>query len=248
MLLARMTNTSPGFVVAFPPRVGDIAGMKSYGQFCPIAKAAGILAERWTLLVVRELMFGSRHYNDIRRGVPKMSPTLLAQRLKQLEDAGVVERVRGAHDNYAEYQLTRAGSELRPVLMSLAAWGHHWAFTGFSRQDLDAGFLMWSIRRSVSAELLPKTRTVIQVQFSDRVPLRHWWLIIDNGEVDLCIKDPGHDVDLLLCTNLMTLTKYFDARLSLTEAKATGQFRLQGSSELIRSFGKLLRRPAEQRG
>jgi hypothetical protein len=112
---------------------------------------------------------------------------------------------------------------------------------------LDAGFLMWSIRRSVSVELLPKTRTVIQVEFSDRLPLRHWWLIIENGEVDLCIKEPGHDVDLLIYTNLMTLTKYFDARLSLTEAKATGQFRLQGSSELIRSFGKWLRRPAENR-
>ena len=221
--------------------------MKTYGQFCPIAKAAEILAERWTLLVVRELTFGSRHYNDIRRGVPKMSPTLLARRLKQLEEAGVVERVRRSSGDHAEYRLTQAGVELRPVLMSLAAWGHHWGFGGFSRQDLDPGFLMWSIRRSVNAALLPQTRTVMHVEFSDRVPQRHWWLIVKKDEVDLCIKDPGHEVDLILYTNLMTLTKYFDARLSLTEAKATGHFKLLGSSELIRGFGHWLRRPSENR-
>jgi len=221
--------------------------MTTYGQFCPIAKAAEILAERWTILVVRELMFGSRRYNDIRRGVPRMSPTLLVQRLKQLERAGVIQRLKGENERQPEYELTRAGLELRPVLMSFAAWGHRWAFDGFSRQDLDPGFLMWSIRRCVSVALLPQARTVIHVQFSDRISLRNWWLVIENGAVDLCIKDPGHDVDLYVYTDLLTLTSYFDNRLSLGEAKATGRFKLHGSSELIRGFGSWLRRPSENR-
>lgn len=221
--------------------------MKGYGQFCPVAKAAEILAERWTFLVVRELLFGSRHYNDIRRGVPRMSPTLLAERLKQLEKVGVIERLSGAADRGVEYQLTEAGLELRPVVLQLAAWGHRWTYTKFRRQDLDAGFLMWSIRRGLRIALLPAARTVIYVEFSDRVPLRRWWLVVEAGEADLCMKDPGHEVDLCLYTNLITLTKYFDARITLAEARSSGQFRLLGSDALIRSFGQWLGRPSDHR-
>jgi len=221
--------------------------MKSYGQFCPIAKAAEILAERWTLLVVRELMFGSRHYNDIRRGVPRMSPTLLAQRLKLLEKSGVAECLRSANDHSVEYRLTEAGLELKPMLMLLAAWGHRWGYNKFARQDLDPGFLMWGIRRSLNTDFLPRTRTVIYVEFTDRVPLRRWWLVVEDGEADLCMKDPGHEVDLCLYTNLITLTKYFDARISLEEAKASGQFKLLGSSGLVRGISQWLGRPSDQR-
>ncbi len=221
--------------------------MKGYGQFCPVAKAAEILAERWTFLVVRELLFGSRRYNDIRRGVPRMSPTLLAERLKQLEKAGVVERLSGAADYGVEYQLTEAGLALRPVVMQLAAWGHRWTYNKFGRHDLDPGFLMWSIRRSLKVAFLPRARTVIYVEFSDRVPLRCWWLIVEDGETDLCMKDPGHEVDLCIYTNLLTLTRYFDNRVSLVGAKSTGQFRLQGSNELIRSISQWFGRPSDQR-
>ena len=118
----------------------DIGSMKGYGQFCPIAKASEVLAERWTFLIVRELLFGSRRYNDIRRGVPRMSPALLAARLKQLEGVGVIERVSGAGRG-VEYQLTEAGHELKPLVMQLADWGHRWTYTKFRREDLDPGFL-----------------------------------------------------------------------------------------------------------
>ena len=130
----------------------DIGSMKGYGQFCPIAKASEVLAERWTFLIVRELLFGSRRYNDIRRGVPRMSPALLAARLKQLEGVGVIERVSGAGRG-VEYQLTEAGHELKPLVMQLADWGHRWTYTKFRREDLDPGFLMWSIRRNLELAL-----------------------------------------------------------------------------------------------
>jgi DNA-binding HxlR family transcriptional regulator len=222
--------------------------MKGYGQFCPVAKASEILAQRWTILVVRELLFGSRRYNDIRRGVPRMSPTLLGQRLKELEEVGVIRRLPGAVDGGVEYKLTEAGLALRPVVMQLAAWGHRWTYSGkFRREDLDAGFLMWSVRRCLKIGLLPRVRTVIYVEFSDRVPLRRWWLVIESGEADLCMKDPGHEVDLCLYTNLMTLTKYVDARITIAEATSSGQLRLQGSSELIRGISQWLGRPSEQR-
>jgi DNA-binding HxlR family transcriptional regulator len=224
----------------------DIGSMKGYGQFCPIAKASEVLAERWTFLVVRELLFGSRRYNDIRRGVPRMSPGLLAARLKQLESVGVIERVSGAGRG-VEYQLTEAGQELKPLIMQLADWGHRWTYTKFRREDLDPGFLMWSIRRNLELAFFPPhVRTVVYVEFNDRVPLRRWWLVIEAGEADLCVKDPGHEIDLYLYTNLITLTKYFDVRITLAEAKSTGQFRLLGSSALIRSVSKWLGRPSAQ--
>ncbi len=220
--------------------------MKGYGQFCPVAKASEILAQRWTFLVIRELLSGSRRYNDIRRGVPRMSPTLLGQRLKELEKVGVIERLPGAADGGGEYQLTEAGLALRPVVMQLATWGHRWTYTKYRREDLDAGFLMWSIRRCLKTALLPRGRTVVYVEFSDRVPLRRWWLVVEAGEADLCVKDPGHEVNLYLHTDLITLTKYFDARMTLAEAASSGRFRLQGSSELIRGIGQWLGRPADQ--
>jgi DNA-binding HxlR family transcriptional regulator len=218
--------------------------MKGYGQFCPTSKAAEILAERWTLLVVRELLLGSSRYGDIQRGVPRMSPTLLAKRLKQLEQAGLVVRVVKNGDSNVEYRLTEAGRDLEPMMEKLAEWGYRWVNHKLSREDLDPGFLMWGIRRNLVIEALPAARTVIYVEFTDGRPPRRWWLVIADGEVDLCIKDPRHEIDLYVRTDLLTLTRFFDCRISLAEAKTSGCMRVHGSTALIRTMKQWFGRPA----
>jgi DNA-binding HxlR family transcriptional regulator len=218
--------------------------MKGYGQFCPISKAAEILAERWTLLVVRELLLGSLRYADIQRGVPRMSPTLLAKRLKQLEQAGVVVRVHKSGTRNIEYHLTEAGRDLEPMMGKLAEWGYQWVNHTLSRDDLDPGFLMWAIRRNLVIKALPATRTVIYIEFSDGRPPRRWWLIITDGEADLCIKDPGYEIDLFVRTDVLTLTLFFDCRISLADAKSSEHMKLHGSTVLIRTIKQWFGRPA----
>jgi DNA-binding HxlR family transcriptional regulator len=134
--------------------------MKGYGQFCPVAKAAEIVAERWTPLVLRELLCGSRRFSDLHRGLPLMSPTLLAQRLEQLEDAGIVRGVPRPHGRGREYQLTEAGEELRPLIDRLGEWGQRWARAKIDRGDLDAGLLMWDIHRRVDVDAQAPARLV----------------------------------------------------------------------------------------
>lgn len=160
--------------------------MKSYGQFCPLAQATQLLCERWTLLVVRELLAGSTRFNALQKGVPLMSPTLLSERLKRLATAGVIN-LSGSKGNYT-YNLTSAGLELRPVVELLGAWGHRWSRSNLSKRDLDAGLLMWDMRRSVNPAIFPKHRIVVQFEYPDaQKGGRVWWLVSENGEIDLCL-------------------------------------------------------------
>lgn len=152
--------------------------MHGYGQFCPVARGAEVFGERWTPLVVRELMCGSTRFNDIRRGVPRISTTLLVQRLRKLEEIGVVARVGAAGSS--EYRLTPAGEELRPLVLALGHWGARWIGSRLKRDQLDVGFLMWDIRRFAHRELFPQERrTVVQFRFNDaRQGERIWWLVV----------------------------------------------------------------------
>src|SRR5690242_14121552 len=147
----------------------------TYHQFCPVAKAMELLDERWTMLVVRELLLGSRRFNDLRRGVPRMSPTLLSKRLHELTAAGLVER--RSTDGEVGYALTAAGEELRPVVEAIGAWGMRW--TGrLGDRDLDPKLLLWDMHRSVDAEALPAGRTVLQFSFPELAGrARTWWLV-----------------------------------------------------------------------
>lgn len=204
----------------------------SYRQFCPVAMAAEVLCCRWTLLLVRELMLGSVHFNDLRRGVPRMSSALLAKRLKELEAAGVVERRPPLHAGDAhEYHLTQAGQELRPIVEAVGVWGQRWVTTEATLRHLDANLLMWDIRRNVQPDPAPAARTTIQFIFSDRPPTeRNYWLVVEPGrEVDLCTVDPGFDVDLYVATDLRTLTEVWLGYIDLAHAKDRGAVRLTGS-------------------
>ena len=182
-----------------------------YKQFCPLAMAAQLLCTRWTMLVLRELMAGSTRFNDLRRGVPKMSPTLLSQRLKELEAAGVIKRRPAESEtrNF-EYQLTDAGKDLRGVVETMGFWGQRWIETNSSlkKKNLDVSLLMWDMRRNLKPSPLPKKRTVINFLYPELpASKRSWWLVVEaDGDVDLCWADPGFEVDLYVSTDLRTMT------------------------------------------
>jgi DNA-binding HxlR family transcriptional regulator len=210
--------------------------MKGYGSFCPVAKAAEILAERWTLLVLRDILLGSRRFNDLRRGVPKMSPTLLAKRLQTLVDAGILER-RPSLDRHAwEYCPTRACEDLRPVIESIGHWGQRWVRSMLTRDEIDPGALMWYIHRHFVTDCLPAGRVVISIELTDVKRMKRWWLVAQNHEVDLCLEDPGHEVDISLVTDLLSLTQIYMGDLSLERARSKGKVRLEGPSALTRSM------------
>ncbi|ESY29951.1 helix-turn-helix domain-containing protein [Mesorhizobium sp. LNJC391B00] len=180
-----------------------------YKQFCPLSMAAELLCTRWTMVLLRELVAGSTRFNDLRRGVPKMSPTLLSQRLKDLEAGGIVERTEIATEKGVfEYRLTEAGRDLRPVVEAMGFWGQKWIEARLSLKNLDPSLLMWDMRRNLNPSPLPDGRTVIQFLYHDLpASKRSWWLIVEKqGEVDLCWYDPGFDVDLYVSTDLCTMT------------------------------------------
>jgi DNA-binding HxlR family transcriptional regulator len=214
--------------------------MLNYGQFCPVARAAEVFGERWTPLVVRELICGSTHFNDIRRGVPRISTTLLSQRLRKLEQIGVVERVRVPGG--AEYRLTAAGEGLRPIVLALGHWGARWIGSGLKRDQLDVGLLMWDIRRFARRELFPaERRIVVQFRFADaRTGERAWWLVVENGEVDLCRDDPGHEVTLIVESSVRTLTEIWGGDLLPDEAVARRAVRVLGSARDARNIWRWL--------
>ncbi|MCF2530219.1 winged helix-turn-helix transcriptional regulator [Yinghuangia soli] len=204
----------------------------SYYQFCPVAKAMELLDERWTLLIVREMVAGSSRFNEIRRGVPRMSPTLLSKRLITLVRAGLVERV--ADGSEVRYELTEAGRELRPVVEALSAWSVRWVGE-LGDVDLDPKLLLWDMRRSVDGSAVPDGRTVVRFNFPD-VPakLRDWWLVISGGEADLCDADPGFDVTVTVTASLRRLIEVWRGDLAWSDALRSGGVSVHGPEELRR--------------
>lgn len=207
----------------------------SYQQFCPVAMAAEVLCTRWTVVLLRELIAGSTRFNDLRRGVPRMSPALLSKRLKDLEEAGIVRRVASpVEPGVLEYHLTRAGRDLRSVVESIGIWGQHWVEAQLSLKNLDPSLLMWDMRRNLDATPIPKRRCVIQFLYHELLAARrHWWLIVAPGEeVDLCSVDPGFEVDLYVATDLRTMTGIWMGLTTVREAIAGDKMTLTGERQL----------------
>ncbi|HSK38365.1 MAG TPA: helix-turn-helix domain-containing protein [Arenibaculum sp.] len=210
---------------------------QSYGQFCPVAMAAEILCSRWTMVLLRELVAGSTRFNELRRGVPRMSPALLSKRLKELEEAGVLERVPGGGQGGSEYRLTDAGRDLRGVIESFGIWGQRWVQSQPSLRNLDPSLLMWDMRRNLDPTPMPDGRCVIQFLYPELPHARrHWWLIVERGEVDLCSVDPGFDIDLYVVTDLRTMTAVWMGLASLSREVEAERVQLTGSHELARSM------------
>jgi DNA-binding HxlR family transcriptional regulator len=213
--------------------------LSGYGQFCPVAKAMELLDERWTLLVVRELLMGSRHFNDLRRGVPRMSPALLSKRLRTLTRAGVIERRDDA--NRVSYVLTDAGKELRPIVEALGRWGTRWV-PELGDEDLDPHLLMWEIHRGIDLDAVPDATTVLKFGFSD-VPrsARNWWIVITPHDVDLCDFDPGYGINAAIESDLRTLSEIWRGDIRWNNALRSGQLRLTGPQHLRRAVPRWLK-------
>ena len=207
--------------------------MSSYGQFCPIAKAMEVLDERWTLLVVRELLLGSRHFNELRRGNPKMSPALLSKRLRRLERAGVVRRrVVGGRSTY---ELTESGLELRGVVDALGAWGARWV-GDLGEEDLDPHLLLWDVRRTIPVEDWPRGRTVVAMRFGDVAPtVSRWWICVLGDEVDICDVDPGVEVVATVHTSLRTMTEIWRGDRGWGDAIRTGRVEVEAPTVVARA-------------
>lgn len=220
--------------------VGSIPlSQTSYQQFCPVAMTAEILCTRWTVVLIRELIAGSCRFNDLRRGLPRMSPSLLSQRLKELETSGIVARAPcAAEPGVFEYRLTQAGEELRPIVEAFGVWGQRWIDTEVSMQHLDVQLLMWDVRRNLNPAPMPRRRCVILVQYPELSPtLARWWLVVDpETGVDLCSIDPGFDVDLYLATDLRTMTSVWMGHSTVKQALAGRSIQLTGDSALAASF------------
>ncbi|GGX77071.1 HxlR family transcriptional regulator [Litchfieldella qijiaojingensis] len=212
-----------------------------YGQFCPVAMASEVLGTRWTILVVRELLCGSHRFNDLRRGLPHISPALLSKRLRELEALGVVRRQADPNTGTPLYELTEAGEELRPVIMSMGSWGQRWLESQLSMKNLDPSLLMWDMRRNLNPTPLPRHRVTIQFLYHDVTRGQaKWWLVIDNtseeGSVDLCKKDPGHDVDLYVVCDLRSMTAIWMGLMTVREAIDSGRLKLTGDRKLQASI------------
>lgn len=215
----------------------------SYGQFCPVAKAAEIITTRWTPLVLRELISGAQHFNEIRRGVPLMSPSLLSRRLKELEAAGVLRRKgEGGARSQTEYSLTEAGEELRPIIVALGVWGQRRVESAIDSNDWDASVLMWDIRRCIDVAALPEERSVIHFEFVDAPPeTRLWWLVVENGEADLCQSDPGHDPNLFITSDVRTLAQVWIGKDRLAAAIEDDRIEVFGDATLRKSISSWLK-------
>ncbi len=209
--------------------------MKNYGQFCPLAQATQLLCERWTLIVVREFIAGSTRFSELQKGVPTMSPTLLSTRIKQLVTAGIITKE--GEKGHVHYQLTQSGKELKPIVELLGAWGHRWAQTDLSEGDLDAGLLMWDMRRSVDAGIFPRRKVVVQFEYPDAPRGANlWWLIVENGEVDLCLNDPCYEVDLVLKSSLADMTAVWTCQMSFNEAVKQQKVKILGDNLLAKKL------------
>jgi DNA-binding HxlR family transcriptional regulator len=204
----------------------------SYYQFCPVSKAMELLDERWTLLVIRELVCGGEHFNELRRGLPRMSPALLSKRLQQLVRAGVVERTVEGSD--VRYQLTPAGWELRPVVEALGAWGTRW-IGELGDEDLDPKLLLWDMHRNVNHDAVPGGRSVVRFRFPDvQAGLRDWWLVITPGEADVCDTDPGYDVTVTLTSSLRRMVEVWRGDLTWSDAVRSGALEVDGPTAVRR--------------
>lgn len=213
--------------------------MKTYGQFCPVAQAMEVLAERWTLLVVRELLCGSTRFNEILRGVPLMSRTLLSQRLKTLEAAGVI--LRSEDGGSPAYLLTEAGEALWPVVEALGIWGKHWATGDLTEEQLDPNLLMWDMQRRIDHAAVRPREVVVRFDFADaKRAQRRYWLRIKQGDADVCMTNPGYEVDLIVQTDVGTMVEIWSGRCTFRQAQLERRLRLDGPAALQRELPRWL--------
>ena len=202
--------------------------MSTYGQFCPVALGAEIFAERWTPLILRELLMGGRRFSDIQRGVPRMSRNLLTQRLHSLRRSGIIEQLPADGGHGYEYRLTVAGRELGTVIDALGIWGYRWASKDLADKDLDPDFLIWTLRRLIRVDALPRERVVLQFRFRRHAD-RPFWLVLHPPEVDVCVFDPGYEVNLEIDAEVEALARVCLGKAGLLDVMRSGGVEVHGA-------------------
>jgi DNA-binding HxlR family transcriptional regulator len=210
--------------------------MAEYGQFCPVAKASDIIGERWTVLILRELFLGATRYSEFQRGLSRISPTLLSKRLKTLEEKGLIVRKCPPGQSSHEYYLTACGRELKPLIEQLAVWGMRWARGQLDDAELDVEFLMRDLQRRLQTDCLPDGETVLCFTFNELETFKSWWMVVNEGEVDLCTENPGREVDLYINSEVRDMVKIWRGDLTLKRALQEKLVRTQGHRHLIRSM------------
>jgi DNA-binding HxlR family transcriptional regulator len=209
--------------------------MPDYGRFCPVSMASEVIADRWTPLILRELVLGNTRFNDIARGLPGISRSLLVQRLRHLERKGVVELWPSPTGRGSEYHLTPAGKDLEPVVMALGRWAIEWMFDELHPEEIDPVNLVWWMHRRIDGAQLPPRRVVIELSFTE--PTRQViWMVLDRGEASVCVQHPGFDPDLVVSTTTATLSQVFNGYQTWSKALAGGAIRVEGSTTLVRAL------------
>ncbi len=208
----------------------------SYGQYCPLALAAELLCRRWTILVISRVIDGARNFNEIHDGVPKISPSLLSTRLSELEHAGLLVRRKMQRGNRYRYEPTEAAMELAELIDQMAIWGQHWS-RDMDMDDLDPAFLAWSMSLRMNTEAMPEGRTVVEFEFSGTpTEFRRFWLVNNDGKVDMCLKDPGYETHLLVRSDMRRFVEAWRGFRDLREEIRSGKIRLAGPRQLVTSF------------
>jgi len=210
--------------------------VRSYAQYCPIAKASEILGDRWTLLIVREMLGGASGFNELHRGLPGISRSVLSDRLRSLERAEIVQRRTGPKGRTLDYRLTLAGRDLESVVQAIGEWGATWSFTDPRPEELDPDLLIVWMARHADREQLPANRTVVQFDFRD--PTRRYWMVLEPAEVSVCLQHPGFDVDLKVTVDTATLYRVYLGRAELTGALRAGALAMTGPRSLQRGFAR----------
>lgn len=216
----------------------------NYGQFCPIAKASEILGEKWTILIVRELLMGSTRFSELQRGLGDISPTVLTKRLAMLDERGLVVRRHIPGQRGFEYHPTDSCKQLMPILLALGDWGMRWARTNVADTEYDASLLMLYLERSIASENLPGRETVVKFRFADLDKMSEWWLIVTADGTDVCTTDPGRDVDVYFDTTVRTMTEIWLGSLTYRTAIADDALRVTGPRGLTRNISAWLRSSA----
>ena len=210
---------------------------ESYGQFCPIAQAAEVLTERWTLLVLREMLMGSTRFNEIQRGVPRMSSSLLSKRLREMERSGLLTREPLKGERGHAYRLTEAGEALGPLVVSLGTWSRDWLKREIGAEEADPALLMWDLRRSLLLDRLPQEQVVAFFRYRDAEEgKRAWWLVAQGSGADLCFTDPGFSIDLQIDAEAQAMAEVWVGKLDLGAAMRSRRVRVDGPEHLVRSL------------
>lgn len=205
--------------------------MRTYAQYCPIVRAVEVLGERWTLLIMRDMLTGARRFNELARGLPGISRALLSRRLRQLDAAGLIRRADGG------YELTQAGEDLRPLVFGLAEWGARHAFGHPRPDELDPEVLMWWLQGRVDTSEV-KRRAVVQVEVTDR--RRLFWLVVEPGDVSVCYADPGFEIDATLSSDVATLYQVWEGEIELLDAMRSGSLELIGQRWVVEGLPRWL--------